>query len=111
MFKKINLWKKFNNCVGNKRELKEINYEDIKNKNYIIIDVRNKREFSEGHINGAVNIELSRIKKQIDKLKLDKEQEILVYCQSGIRSKKAVLILEQLGYTHVYNLKGGLENI
>lgn len=111
MLKRINLWKKFNNNLYNKRELKEIVYEDLKNKNYIILDVRNKREYSEGHINRAINIELSKIKKQIDRLKLNKNEDILVYCQSGIRSKKAVLILEELGYKNVYNLKGGLENI
>ena len=111
MLKKINLWKKHNYNKDKKRELKEITFEEINEGDYIIIDVRNTKEFSEGHINGALNIELSKIRKQIKKLNLDKEKKILVYCQSGVRSKKAVIILEELGYNNVYNLKGGIENI
>ena len=41
----------------------------------------------------------------------DKNRTILVYCESGNRSKEAQSILEQLGYKEVYNLKGGLDNI
>lgn len=111
MFKRMRLWKIHNYNKKIKRELKEICFEEIKLKNYIIIDVRTSKEFSEGHLNGAYNIELSKLKRKINDLKLKKEDNILVCCRSGVRSKKAVIILEELGYINVYNLNGGLENI
>lgn len=100
------LWK---NSKKIKREIKEINYENIKTDNYLIIDVRSKNEYAEGHINGAINIPLSVIKKE--NYKIPKNKKILLYCQSGTRSKKAGKILEDLGYKEIYNLKGGLENM
>lgn len=102
------MWKKSENKKI-KRDIKEISFEDIKKDEYILIDVRSRGEYLEGHLNGAVNIPLSTIKKGINNIARDKK--ILVYCQSGVRGKKALKILEDLGYKDVYNLKGGLENI
>ena len=49
--------------------------------------------------------------RNIEKNIRNKTRKVLVYCQSGIRSARAVEIMEELGYTQVYNLKGGIENI
>ena len=110
----INLNKMWINMTSNKkckRRIQELEYEDINIKEYIIIDVRSKREFKEKHLNGAINIALPDIRKNIDKFVTNKEKRILVCCEYGVRSKQAVEILENLGYSQVYNLKGGLENI
>ena len=103
--------KKFKKSISKKlkREVKEISYQEIKKDNYIIIDVRSRKEYKEGHINGAINMPLSEIKLTIQQI--DKSKKILLYWQSGLRSKKAFKILEDLGYDNIYNLKGGLENI
>ena len=103
------MWKYLNMLKKGKRNIKEISFEDIEKENYVLIDVRSKREYLEGHLNGAINIPLSIIKKSMNNI--EKNKKILVYCQSGNRSKKALKILEDLGYTDIYNLKGGLENI
>ena len=94
-----------------KRNIKELYLDDINKNEYKIIDVRSRREFSENHINGAINIPLPDIKRNIEKYVKNKETKILVCCEYGIRSKQAVEIIENLGYVQVYNLKGGLENI
>jgi len=102
------------NIKGNKKSLryiKEVNYESINLNEYIILDVRSKREFNETHLKGAINIPLPDIKRNVEKHIKDKQRKILVYCEYGIRSKQAAEILEKIGYTQVYNLKGGLENI
>ena len=78
-------------------------------KDYILLDVRTDAEYKEGHINGAINIPLSNIKDEINKF--EKTEKILLYCQSGLRSKKGAKILESLGYKEIYNLTGGIENI
>ena len=94
-----------------RRSIKEVNYKDINFNEYLIIDVRSKREFNETHLDGALNIPLPEIKKKVGQYIKNKERKILVCCEYGIRSKKAAQILEELGYTQVFNLKGGLENI
>lgn len=73
-------------------EVKEII--DNKYENYILIDVREDYEFSEGHIPGAINIPLGNITK-ID-YSLDKT--IIVYCKSGNRSNQAAVKLKNMGY-------------
>ena len=95
----------------NKRRIKQVEYSEINLNEYILIDVRSKREFSENHLNGAISIPLPEVKKSIQRYVKDKNKKILVYCEYGLRSAKAVEILEEFGYTQVYNLKGGLENI
>ncbi len=104
MWKKFSLWKN-----NKKRNIKEVSFDDINLKDYYIIDVRSKKEFEEGHLNGAINIPSFNIKRNINKI--DTNKKILVYCQSGERSKKALKILEDAGVKNVYNLKGGIENI
>ena len=105
MLKIINMWK------DNKRNIKEVNYREVDLSEYIIIDVRSKREFREKHLEDSINIPLQDIKRKIELCVRDKNKKILVCCEYGTRSARAVKILEELGYLRVYNLKGGLENI
>jgi len=105
------VWKSIQTNRKCKRNIKELKYGDINLNEYIIIDVRSKREFRETHLNGAINIPLPEIKRNIEKYVNNKQKKILICCEYGIRSKQAVEILENLDYTQVYNLKGGLENI
>ncbi len=67
----------------------------IQKNNYIIIDVRTKEEYKEGHVVDAINIPYDEINKNI---KLDKDKTIVVYCKSGNRSKIAFNTLSDLGY-------------
>ena len=73
---------------------------------FIILDVRTKQEYDEGHIPGAVCIPNETIgEEEIQKLP-DKDQTILVYCRSGRRSKEASKKLAALGYTGVLEFGG-----
>lgn len=83
----------------------------MKNKKVFLIDVRNNQEYEEGHLNGAINISLYNIEKQIENIVKDKTDLIILYCSSGNRSKEAKKILENLGYQEVYNLKGGIDKV
>lgn len=74
--------------------------------NYIIIDVRTKEEYDEGHIKDAINIPYDEIDENTN---LDKDKTIFVYCRSGARSSNAYNTLKNLGYT-VYDL-GALSGI
>lgn len=85
-------------CGCNKNE-KDV-YEIMKEKEYIIIDVRTKEEYEKSHIKESINIPYDEIDKEIS---LDKEKVIFVYCKSGRRSEVAFNTLTNLGYI-VYDL-------
>lgn len=78
------------------------------NPDLVIVDVRTSGEFKTGHIEGALNIDVSlpNFKEEIDQL--DKNKKYLVYCRSGNRSKFAGRIMEGLGFKEVYDLDGGI---
>jgi len=111
MIKFRNMWKTMNICKKNKRNIKEVILNEINLKEKIIIDVRSRREFSEEHLDYSINIPLIEVKKKVQNVIRDKDRKILICCEYGGRSARAVEILEELGYKEVYNLKGGLENI
>jgi phage shock protein E len=69
-----------------------------------VIDVRSEAEFSTGHLQGALNMPLPQIEELIAKQVPDKDQVLLVHCQSGARSEMAKNRLNALGYRRVYNL-------
>ena len=73
-----------------------------------LLDVRTPQEYAEGHIDGALNINVqSDDFQQIAEKELSKDSTILVYCRSGRRSMDGAEILTRLGYK-VINLKGGI---
>ena len=74
--------------------------------NYIILDVRTEEEFAEGHIAGAILIPDYEITEKAESVLMDKDQQILVYCRSGRRSKNAASQLVELGYSNVKEFGG-----
>ncbi len=68
----------------------------------IVLDVRTKGEYSQGHVKGSLNIPLDQLESGIQKLK-NKETPIITCCASGMRSASAKSILKGKGYTQVYN--------
>ncbi|WP_462265291.1 rhodanese-like domain-containing protein [Mucilaginibacter sp.] len=72
-----------------------------------LVDVREPMEYHTFNI-GGTNIPLGKLLADIEHLELNKAQEIIVLCKAGLRSATAQSVLQQLGYTNVKNLKGGL---
>jgi len=70
------------------------------NENIQVVDVRDKEEFTEGHIPGSVNLPLGEFALGSDML--DKKKSIIVYCNSGGRSYGAYRKLMRLGYKNIY---------
>ena len=73
--------------------------------NTVLIDVRTKEEYAEGHIPGSINIELDEIEKIVDIIK-DKNSHIYLYCRSGHRSGIALNNVKELGYRDLTNIGG-----
>ena len=80
-------------------------------KNIVLIDVRTKDEYMNNHLKGAINIPLQDISRRIESYVRNKNDVIIVYCEYGGRSKKALNKLGKMGYVNVYNLDGGIDAI
>jgi len=80
---------------------------ELKDKNKLFIDVRTPGEYKGNHIREFKNIPLNLLAQKADK-ELTKDKEVIVICQSGMRSGQASKILKKLGYTKVTNVKGGM---
>ena len=94
-------------------EGKDITYDTAKKiikkeRECYLIDVRIKQEYEEGHLQGAINICLYDLEKNIEKKVKNRQAKIILYCASGVRSKRAREILENMGYKDVYSLKYGI---
>ncbi|MDY5210996.1 rhodanese-like domain-containing protein [Intestinibacter sp.] len=103
----------FSDMFENKNS-NNINHEEFQNiiknnKNTLVLDVRTIEEFRSGHIPNAKNIPVQELSTKISNLDNYKNNDIIVYCRSGVRSSKAADILNKNGFNKVYNL-GGIGN-
>lgn len=91
--------------------MKEITVQELKklkdtNANFQLIDVREEHEFDEANLGGHL-IPLGEIIDRADEV--NKDKQVVIHCRSGKRSATAIQALESnLGYTNLYNLKGGI---
>ena len=74
-----------------------------------IIDIREKGEYAEGHLKGVPNIPLSELRERVNEI--PKDRTVYLQCRSGQRSYNACLLLQNLGYTNVVNVTGGILGI
>ncbi len=72
-----------------------------------LIDVREDREWTLGHISGAEHIGKGVIERDIETKIPDKSAEIILYCGGGFRSALAAETLQKMGYANVYSMDGG----
>ena len=77
--------------------------EAVKTRSSIIVDVREVAEFSAGHIDGAINIPLSRFEPR----KVPGGKPVIVYCLNGARSAMAKRMLQAAGVADVRNYRPG----
>lgn len=76
-------------------------------KDLLLIDVRSPQEFGQGAVAGSKNIPFIDIME--GRHSLPKDKPVLLICSIGGRSFAAVQLLQEKGYTEVYNLDGGLQ--
>ena len=90
--------------------LKEITSEELLNKlpKVQLIDIREPYEHEDGHIKDSINIPMGDFLEKLDEL--SRTKQIVIYCNTGRRSKPVVYMTRKLhGYT-LYNLEGGYKN-
>jgi molybdopterin/thiamine biosynthesis adenylyltransferase/rhodanese-related sulfurtransferase len=73
----------------------------------VFVDVRERDEWDEGHIPGAIHVPRGSLESRIENAVPDRGSRIVVYCGSGARSAFAAKTLEELGYDDALSLAGG----
>jgi len=82
--------------------------ENKDNPNFVILDVRTEREFKNGHLKNAKNIDFFSNSFQDSLKKLDTSNMYFIYCKGGNRSSKALSQMKEMGFQKIYNLLGGI---
>lgn len=74
----------------------------------VVIDVRTPREFADGHIEDAINIDFRNANFATEIAKLDGSQDYLIHCRSGGRSTSSLTSFKDAGFSHIIHMDGGM---
>ncbi|WP_252249328.1 FAD-dependent oxidoreductase [Clostridium sp. VAP23] len=88
-------------------DFKQVNIDKVRElveNNAVIIDVRERGEYENGHIKNSKKIPLSELRERVNEI--PKDAPVYLHCRTGQRSYNATLALQNLGYTNVYNITG-----
>ena len=75
----------------------------------VILDVRTAQEYVLCHLNGSINLDFKSPSFSDQIRKLNRNNAYLLYCRTGIRSARAVMLMISLGFMELYNLTKGIE--
>ena len=94
-----------------KRRVRETNVDAVKarldhGEKFVLVDVREDREFDAGHLPGAVHLGKGVIERDIEGKYPDLKTELVLYCGGGFRSALAADNLQKMGYTNVISMDG-----
>lgn len=88
-------------------DFKQINVDKVRElveNKALIVDIRERREYENGHIKGTVNIPLSELRERYKEIPKDKP--VYLHCRTGQRSYNAAVALKNLGFDNVTNITG-----
>ena len=93
--------------------IRETTVDEIKSRldkgdKFVLVDVREDREFDADHIPGAVHLGKGIIERDIENAYPDLSTELILYCGGGFRSALAADNLQKMGYTNVISMDGGI---
>lgn len=74
----------------------------------VVLDIREGKDFREGHITGSLNMPLSGLKERLSELEKYKEQPVVLVCNMGQHAGSAGRILSVAGFKDVRRLNGGI---
>ena len=74
---------------------------------HVVLDVREKEEYREGHLDGAVSVPRGFLEMKMDAEVPDKSTPIIAYCAGGVRSLLAGKVMKEMGYEDVTSMSGG----
>ena len=74
----------------------------------VLLDVRTQSEYNDGHIKNAINISHEKILESPELLAEYKDNQIVVFCRSGVRAGKVIQMLESLGFQDIIDIDGDM---
>jgi len=89
----------------------------LASRGYLLLDVRSPGEYDDtssnsglniGHLKNATNINISQLPQRWKEIASYKDQPVFIYCSHSQRSRRASRLLADSGFTHIYNINGGL---
>lgn len=80
----------------------------INHEKAVVLDIRDKKDFSSGHIYSAINIPFVAINDRLVELEKNKQKPIVLVCKAGQHSGMAGAILRKAGFINVQRLAGGM---
>lgn len=95
-----------------RRLVPEVSVEDVRSRtgngtSVTVLDVREKDEYRDGHLNGAISLPRGFLEMRVEEAVPDKDAPIIAYCAGGTRSLIAARTLKEMGYTNVVSMTGG----
>jgi adenylyltransferase/sulfurtransferase len=95
-----------------RKDVKEISVQETrdlleKNGKPLLLDVREKDEYREGHLEGAVSLPRGFLELKVETTVPEKSTQIIAYCAGGVRSLLAAKALKEMGYANVISMSGG----
>jgi adenylyltransferase/sulfurtransferase len=96
-----------------RRETREVTAHDVQKRIEegsppVLLDVREREEYNEGYIDGAMNLPRGFLELRVESFIGDRSAPIVVYCADGTRSALAARALQMMGYTNVSSMVGGV---
>lgn len=74
----------------------------------VFLDVRDEKEFKDGHIKGARSMPVGELDQQMHDIEKYKESDVVVYCDNGMRTSRVTGKLKKQGFTKLSTIAGGL---
>ena len=102
-----------------KQRVRETNVDEVKARldrsvagqdKFVLVDVREDREFDADHLPGAVHLGKGIIERDVEGKYPDLQTELVLYCGGGFRSALAADNLQKMGYTNVISMDGGIRD-
>jgi len=107
---------RFLKIVGDaKQRVRETNVDEVKarldrGEKFVLVDVREDREFDADHLPGAIHLSKGVIERDVEGKYPDLATELVLYCGGGFRSALAADNLQKMGYTNVISMDGGIRD-
>jgi len=96
-----------------KKRIRETTVDDVKARldrrdRFLLIDVREESEYAQDHLPNAIHLGKGIIERDIEQRVPDPNTEMILYCGGGFRSALAADNLQEMGYTNVVSMDGGI---
>ena len=96
-----------NDAKSRVKQITVAEYKAVPHEGHILIDVREDREWQDGHAAGAIHLSKGVIERDIETEIPDKNATLVLYCGGGYRSALAADAIQKMGYTNAISLDGG----